>query len=54
MGLSLDKILPVTGSGTVPRTVEGARHLRSAQPYAPSTTPLRVAVPLPMNGEDLI
>ena len=30
--------------------VEGVRHLRSARPGAPSTTPLRGAVPLPVPG----
>ena len=47
------KILPGTGRGTMHSMVEGARHSRCAQPVSPSTTPLRVAVPLPMNGEDL-
>ena len=51
--MGLAKILPGTGRGTVRRTVEGASHKRCTQPHAPSTTPLRVAVPLPMNGEDL-
>ena len=52
--IGLLKILPGTGRGTMHSMVEGARHKkRSAQPHAPSTTPLRVAVPLPMNGEDL-
>jgi hypothetical protein len=30
--------------------VEGSRHERSAQPLPPSTTPLHVAVPLPVPG----
>ncbi len=53
MGLSSNKILPGTGRGTVRSMVEGARHLRCAHPVCPSTTPLRVAVPLPIYGEDL-
>jgi tRNA pseudouridine55 synthase len=47
------KILPGTGRGTMRSMVEQARHKRSAQPHPPSTTPLRVAVPLPTSGEDL-
>jgi len=30
--------------------VEGGCHKRSIQPQSPSTTPLRVAVPLPVPG----
>ena len=51
------KILPGTGRGTTPSVVEGARRpLRtnifshSAFRGAPSTTPLRGAVPLPVPG----
>jgi hypothetical protein len=46
-------ILPGTGRGTMHRMVEGARHRRFAQPLSPSTTPLRVAVPLPVPGRIL-
>jgi hypothetical protein len=44
------EILPGTGRGTARSAVEGASHKRCAQPLAPSTTPLRVAVPLPGTG----
>ena len=44
-------ILPGTGRGTTRSVVEGARHLATTQPVPPSTTPLRVAVPLPASGE---
>jgi len=46
--MGLLKILPGTGRGTMHSMVEGVSHLRCAQPHAPSTTPLRVAVLLPM------
>ena len=42
------KILPGTGRGTS-RRLEGALHLLQVC-AAPSTTPLRVAVPLPVPG----
>jgi hypothetical protein len=44
------KSLPGTGRGTVHRTVEGAIDLTPRWRRTPSTTPLRVAVPLPMLG----
>ena len=51
------KILPGTGRGTTRSVVEGAlRPLRTiisshrVSPGAPSTTPLRGAVPLPVPG----
>jgi hypothetical protein len=51
------KILPGTGRGTMRSMVEGARHpllthVNSSRVSlgAPSTTPLRVAVPLPVPG----
>ena len=44
------KFLPGTGRGTMRSMVEGARHTCRAQPLSPSTTPLRVAVPLPILG----
>jgi hypothetical protein len=44
------KILPGTGRGTSRRLVEGARRERLPSPGGPSTTPLRVAVPLPVPG----
>ena len=49
------KILPGTGRGTKTRSglVEGALHLGRPGGRAPSTTGLRPAVPLPVNGEDL-
>ena len=43
------QILPGTGRGTIRRMVEGALRLFPVCP-APSTTPLRVAVPLPVPG----
>jgi hypothetical protein len=43
------KILPGTGRGTSRRLVEGALRLLQIC-AAPSTTPLRVAVPLPVPG----
>jgi len=43
------KILPGTGRGTIRRMVEGAHHLRCAQPPAPSTG---YAGPPPRAGED--
>jgi hypothetical protein len=43
-------ILPGTGRGSMRSMVEGERNKRCAQPHAPSTTPLRVAVPLPVPG----
>jgi len=51
------KFLPGTGRGTSRRLVEGALHQLASWfvarwSRAPSTTPLRVAVPLPVNGED--
>ena len=49
--MSVTEILPGTGRGTIASAmVEGARHARSTQPLSPSTTPLRVAVPLPVPG----
>jgi len=36
--------------GTSRRLVEGACHKRLASPLSSSTTPLRVAVPLPVPG----
>jgi len=45
------KILPGTGRGTIRRMVEGARHLRCAQPPAPST-PRCASGPPPRIGED--
>jgi hypothetical protein len=44
------KILPGTGRGTVRSMVEGALLRRCASWHSPSTTPLRVAVPLPLQG----
>ena len=44
-------ILPETGRGTIaPAMAEGAAGIGFAQPSAPSTTPLRGAVPLPLQG----
>ncbi len=46
----LDQILP--GTGRWREAPEGVRLLGYRLWPAPSTTPLRVAVPLPVNGED--
>ena len=46
------KFLPGTGRGTMRSMVEGALHTCTAWGSPPSTTPLRVAVPLPVNGEE--
>ena len=43
-------ILPGTGRGTMRSMAEGACGKRGAPPQSPSTTPLRVAVPLPVPG----
>ena len=37
-GRRSNEILPGTGRGTIRRMVEGARHVRIAQPPSPSTT----------------
>ena len=54
--MALSKILPGTGRGTAARSaaVEGVLLVGHRLLVPPSTTPLRVAVPLPVNGEDLI
>jgi hypothetical protein len=44
------KILPGTGWGTSRRLVEGEPGWTQRSRRAPSTTPLRVAVPLPVPG----
>ena len=44
------QILPGTGRGTSRRLVEGAHHPLLPVLWGPSTTPLRVAVPLPVPG----
>jgi len=43
-------ILPGMGRETSRRLAEGALHQRLTRPMASSTTPLRVAVPLPVAG----
>jgi hypothetical protein len=50
------KILPGTGRGTKTRSglVEGALHFGHSGGRAPSTPGLRPAVPLPVNGEELL
>ncbi len=50
------QILPGTGRGTAARSavVEGARLVGCRLLPAPSTTPLRVVVPLPVNGEEFL
>ncbi len=45
-----NKVLPGTGRGTMRSMVEGALRLAQRSWRAPSTTPLRVAVPLPVPG----
>jgi len=46
-----NEILPGTGRGTIRRMVEGARHVRIAQPPSPSTTRC-ASDPPPRTGED--
>jgi hypothetical protein len=48
--MSTPKYLPGTGRGTMRSMVEGSPHPRRILPLDPSTTPLRVAVPLPVPG----
>ncbi len=48
------EILPGTGRGTMRSMGEGSLHERSVQPQSPSTTPLRVAVPLPVPGRIIL
>ena len=47
-------ILPGPGRGTARSAVEGALRLTRRSRRAPSTTPLRVAVPLPVPGRILL
>jgi tRNA pseudouridine55 synthase len=49
----VNQILPGTGRGTMRSMVEGALQTYIAWGRVPSTKPLRVLVPLPVNGEDL-
>jgi hypothetical protein len=49
--MALAKILPGTGRGTLRRMVEGA-HLSASSTVAPTTTPLRLAVALPVPGRN--
>jgi hypothetical protein len=44
-------ILPGTGRGTMRSMVEGARHKRTAQPHAPTTTGYAGGPP-PRSGEE--
>ena len=53
--MATNSVLPGTGRGTAARSavVEGALLVVHRLLISPSTTPLRVAVPLPVNGEEL-
>jgi len=48
------KFLPGTGRGTMRSMVEGSENLHARCARDPSTTPLRVAVPLPVPGRILL
>ena len=52
--MALAKSSPFTGGWQREALTEGALRIEpSSCPRLPSTTMLRIAVPLPMNGEDL-
>jgi hypothetical protein len=50
--MAIAKSSPFTGRGTKRSLVEGVRRTRNPLWPSPSIPPLRVAVPLPANGEE--